>query len=112
MRILRPVLVLMALVSSLLVGSTTASAAGGGDYTCSGGTLQPLNPSIIPPGNYHSLTVTGKCLIPGGTVNVASNVVRREGAVLVVNVPAGGGMPEDDATLNVRGSVFVGSMPR
>jgi hypothetical protein len=109
MRRLRPVVVLIALVSSLLVGGTTASAAGGGDYTCSGGTLQPLNPSIIPPGNYRSLTVTGKCLIPGGTVNVRGNVAVQRSAVLVVNVPAGGGMPEDDATLHVRGNLFVGN---
>ena len=108
MRIIRPVLVLLALVSSLLLGGTTASAAGGGDFTCSGGTLKPLNPSIIPPGDYNSITVTGKCLIPGGTVNVTTNVSITKGAVLVVNIPGGPGNPEDDATLNVGGNVFAG----
>jgi hypothetical protein len=108
MRIVRPVLVVLVLLSSLLVGSTSVSAAGGGNYTCSGGTLKPLNPSIIPPGNYSSITVTGKCLIPGGTVNVSGGVSVVPGAVLVVNIPGGPGMPEDDATLNVGGNVFIG----
>lgn len=108
MRILRAVLVLLALVSSLLVGATTASAAGGGNYTCSGGTLKPLHPAIIPPGSYASITVTGKCLIPGGTVRVRGSVAIENDAVLVVNVPGGPGMPEDDATLLVRGSVYAG----
>ncbi len=99
----------MAILSSVLVGGTTASAsAAGANYTCSGGTLQPLNPSIIAPGNYKSLTVTGNCFIPGGTTNVRGNVSIHRNAVLVVNAPAGGGMPEDDATLNVGGSVSVG----
>jgi hypothetical protein len=108
MRILRVVLVLVALVSSLLVGATSASASGGGNYTCSGGTLKPLHPAIIPPGTYNSITVTGKCLIPGGTVRVRGNVAIEHGAVLVVNVPGGGGMPEDDATLLVGGNVTAG----
>lgn len=113
MRILRPVLVILALVSSLLVGGTTASASErGGEhegYTCSGGTLSPLNPSIIPAGSYESIRVTGNCLIPGGTVNVREDVSVGRNAVLVVNTPGGpGGPPEDDATLNVRGDVTVG----
>jgi hypothetical protein len=109
MRIFRAVLVLVALVSSLFVGSTTASAAGGGNYTCSGGTLKPLNPSIIPPGNYGSITVTGKCLIPGGTVSVRHNVTIGHDAVLVVNFGGSPGMPEDDATLLVGGNVTAGA---
>jgi hypothetical protein len=113
MRILRPVLVLVALLSSLLVGSTTASAGERGEhgrYTCAGGTLFPLNPSIIPPGRYESIRVTGNCLIPGGEVDVRENVSVGRGAVLVVNLPPtpGGGPPEDDATLIVGGNVSVG----
>jgi hypothetical protein len=111
MRVLRPILVVVALLSSLLVGSATANASPSsahGDYTCSGGTLQPLNPSIIQPGTYRSITVTGNCLIPGGTVTVRGNVTVQKNAVLVVNLPGGPTMPEDDATLNVGGSAFVG----
>ena len=94
MRVLRAVLVLSAMVSSLLVGGTTASAAGSGNYTRSGGTLKPLNPSIIPPGSYASITVTGKCSSPGGTVRVRYNVSIAHDAVLVVNVSAGAECPK------------------
>lgn len=114
MRSIRLLLLSGVALLSLLLSPTLASA-GQGDhgnaFTCSGGSSNPLNPSIIPPGDYKAITVTGVCLIPGGQVNVANNLSVEAGAVLVANIPAsppGQGPPEDDAILNVGGNLTVG----
>lgn len=116
MRPIRPLLVasiaLLSLFGSpLAVGASSEGEHGG--YTCSGGSSAPsFNPSIIPPGSYESVTVTGTCLIPGGKVDVEGNLSVRAGAVLVTNFPGPPpgqqGPPEDDAILNVGGDTFVG----
>lgn len=105
----------LAATVGLLLGAVAASADEGegehGGFTCSGGTLTPLNPSIIPPGTYRSIRVTGVCLIPGGEVDVQRSLTVADGATLVANFPGPPpgqtGPPEGDAILNVGGNVRV-----
>jgi hypothetical protein len=116
MRRPRVLAAVLAATVSLLLGAVAASADEGegehGGFTCSGGTLTPLNPSIIPPGTYRSIRVTGVCLIPGGEVDVQRSLTVADGATLVANFPGPPpgqtGPPEDDAILNVGGNVSVG----
>ncbi|TMC88438.1 MAG: hypothetical protein E6J12_11305 [Chloroflexi bacterium] len=107
MRLMRLLVSLAIAVSSVLAGAVIGSAATSAAYTCSGGTAR--HPSIINPGNYSAIIVTGKCLIPGGTVNVRHDVTIGPGAALIANLGGSpGGPPEDDAILNVGGSMLVG----
>jgi hypothetical protein len=110
MRVVRPLLVgSIALLS--LIGSPLAAGASGshGGLTCSGGSATPnFSPSIIPPGSYESITVTGTCLIPGGTVDVDGKLSVEAGATLIANFPASPQGPEGDAILKVGGNVSVG----
>jgi hypothetical protein len=118
MRIPRILVALMAAFFTLSIGAVGASAAdsqnGENDghhrgLTCSGGSTTPsFNPSIINPGTYSSITVTGICAIPFGTVNVRDDLTIKAGASLLANFPGGGGQPEGDAIVNVKGDVLVG----
>ena len=118
MRSLRLVIASMAALSALLIGPAASADDGqhgtnggnGKPYVCSGGSLSPdFAPSIIPPGNYKSIKVTGICLIPGGVVNVENSVTIGPGAGLVANFGGSpGGPPEDDAILNVGENITVG----
>jgi hypothetical protein len=117
-----PVAVLAAFFS-LFIGAVGASAADSQDgqhghddghhrgLTCSGGSTTPsFSPSIIHPGTYSSITVTGICAIPSGTVKVRGDLTIKSGASLIANFPAGPGgqPPEGDAILNVEDNVHVG----
>jgi hypothetical protein len=107
MSLMRFPIALVVAMSTVLVGAGSGTAATGSVYTCSGGTAN--HPSLINPGTYSAIVVTGTCLIPGGTVNVRNDLSIEQGAVLVANLPASkGGPPEDDAILNVGRNVFVG----
>ena len=107
MSLMRFLVALVVAISSVFVGAATATAATSSVYTCSGGTAK--QPSLIKPGTYSTIVVTGKCLIPGGTVNVRNDLSIGQGAVLVANLPGmPSGPPEDDAILNVGRNVFVG----
>jgi hypothetical protein len=124
MRTPRVLVAVLAAFFSLFIGAVGASAADNQDgqhghddghhrgLTCSGGSATPtsFNPSIINPGTYSSITVTGICVIPFGTVNVQHDLTIKSGATLIANFPAGPGgqPPEGDATLKVKGNVLVG----
>jgi len=105
----RSILALGALLFMLFAGANTAPADASQhrSLTCSGASLQA--PGIIQAGTYHSLTVQGVCVIPGGSVNVDQNVVVNAGGVLVANFPASPGIPEGDAEVTVGGNILVGS---
>src|ERR1017187_6382181 len=51
-----------ALCGALFATSAAANAGVGRDFTCSGGN--------IPAGSYESITVTGVCYMPAGTITV------------------------------------------
>ncbi len=73
----------------------------GKGLTCAGGPIAA--------GTYESITVTGTCLIPSGTVRVRGDVSVKQGAAFLANFPAmGPGQPEGDATLIVVGDLTVG----
>jgi hypothetical protein len=100
---IRALVVLAALSSLVLGGAVPASAAGDDNFTCSG------DFAFIPAGNYGSLTVVGFCLVvPVGTVTVAHDVVVAPGAVLLTNYPPFG-VPPGLANINVGGNVIVES---
>ena len=77
----------------------------GKGLTCSGGPTAPGTP--IAPGTYESITVTGTCFIPSGTVRVRRDASVKPGAVFSANFPPGPGL-EGDATLLVGGDLTVG----
>ena len=114
MRTLRVLAAVLAAFSSLVVSAAAVSAEEEGhnrSLICSGGSL-PANPSLINPGTYSSIKVTGLCLIPGGTVHVRGDISIEPGAALVTNhpgpPPGQAGPPEDDALTTVGGDVRVG----
>jgi hypothetical protein len=78
----------------------------GKGLTCSGSSTAP---GTIAPGTYESITVTGTCLIPSGTVRVRGDVSVKQGAAFLANFPPlGPDQPEGDATLLVGGDLSVG----
>lgn len=100
---IRPFAVVVALLSLVLGGAVPASAAANDNFMCSG------NFTVIPGGNYRSLTVQGFCLVAsGGNVTVTQNVVIAPGAVLLTNYPSFGG-PAGLANVNVGENVIVES---
>jgi len=99
-----------ALSLSMLGGATAAHADDSQHQklTCSGASLQ--FPGVIAPGTYDSITVSGVCLIPGGSVHVDRNLVVTSGSLLLANFPAfGPGLPAGDADVSVGGNVLVGN---
>jgi hypothetical protein len=112
MRNFRMLIAVLMASFGLMLGITGVSADEGegedGGYTCSGGsfTTSPPSPSIIPAGNYKSITVTGQCLILTGTVNVQKSLTIAKGAALITNLSGVPGIP-DDATVNVGRNVNV-----
>ncbi len=116
MRSLRLAIASTAALSALLIGPGASADDGqhghgdGKGYVCSGGSLSPaFAPSVIPAGNYKSITVTGICVTPGGVINVENGVTIAPGAALVANFPGGpDGSPEGDAILNVGENISVG----
>jgi hypothetical protein len=116
MKVFRPLFALVATMSLVLIGASTASAmhtgtvtasAGGpADLTCSG-TI--TSPGVIAAGTYSSLKVAGVCLMPGGNVMVQKNVTVESGAALLANFPAVPALklPEGDANVLVKGNIFV-----
>lgn len=96
-RLLRTMAGGTALACALLIGVGTASAAGPAAHsakawTCTGGDIAP--------GTYTSLTVTGFCAIPQGTVTVRGDLTVANNAALDASSPA--------ANLVVSGHVRVG----
>jgi hypothetical protein len=89
-------MVLSGVAGLLLVGIGTAGARGlathtDGSGTCTGG--------AVAPGTYSSLTISGMCAIPSGTVIVQHNLSIEQNAALDAHF--------DAATLIVRGNVRV-----
>lgn len=110
MAALRSMFAVGALLFTMLGGATTARADDSHhqSLTCSGASLQ--SPGVIAPGTYDSITVSGVCLIPGGSVHVDRNVVVTSSSLLLANFPAlGPGTPEGDADITVGGNVLVGN---
>lgn len=96
MKVLLRLLVGVAALSGVLLGTGTAHAASAragmsSKGTCSGG--------AIAPGTYTSLKVTGFCAIPVGTVRVRGTLTITENAALDASIPTG--------TLIVFGGVSV-----
>ena len=95
---------LLGLMMSPALTATAASAAptdGGGTYTCTGGN--------VPPGTYASITVTGICYTPVGTIVVRGNLTVAPGALLDAVTPGDPpSSPVVPATVLIGGSVFVG----
>lgn len=92
----RTLIGLAAVAGMLLLSIGTASAHGltprdAGRATCSGG--------AVAPGTYSSLTITGVCAVPSGTVTVQGNLVIAQNAGLDAHF--------DAATLVVQGNVHV-----
>jgi hypothetical protein len=79
-------------VAALAVLLMTSSVEAAASQTCSGGTIAA--------GTYSSLTVTGNCSIPSGTVNVQGSLTVGSNAVLDAAVAG--------TTVNVSGSIQVG----
>lgn len=96
-----------ALLSLAIAPVLTASAAsaapvgGGGPYTCTGGT--------IPPGTYASISVTGVCYAPAGTI-VDRGMLSVQPKALLDAVSPGDppSRPVVPATVLVGGNVYVG----
>lgn len=93
---LRRVVVLIAVCSIALFGTATASGAAnphGSSNTCSGGPIAP--------GTYHSLTVTGICLLGPGTYDINGG--------LTIAPNAGLNATNCDAHVTVSGGIQVSS---
>ncbi len=97
MRALSRTFAVAAALCFVLLGTGTASVASATEMssavTCSQG--------AVAPGTYASLTITGSCAIPFGTVNVRGNLIIARNAVLFAASPA--------ATLTVDGNALVHS---
>jgi hypothetical protein len=97
-----------AMIGLTVPTALTASAAsaaptgGGGAYTCTGGNIAP--------GTYRSITVTGICYMPAGTIVVRKNLTVAPGALLDAVTPGDppGKHPVVPATVRIEGNVFVG----
>jgi hypothetical protein len=103
MRAIRFVPVVVLGLSSMLVGAGSAGAAGASSYTCTGGN--------IPSGTYSSVSVTGSCFVPSGTVNVKGNLSVAKNALLDAMAPEGYGGPSPadlPGIVTVGGNVTVG----
>ena len=96
-----------AVLGLMIAPVITASAAlaapvgGGGAYHCTGGNVAP--------GTYRSITITGVCYMPAGTVVVRGNLTVAPGALL--NAVSPGDPPASPvvpATVLIGGNVFVG----
>jgi len=102
-RILPAVLLGVASVLGFLgVGVTSAQAMPNSPSSCSGG--------VIAPGSYGSLTVTGTCFVPQGSVVIHGNLTLAPGSLLDAVSPAppaptGSELPGD---VYVSGNVIVG----
>jgi hypothetical protein len=107
MRIARIVVALVIGVSSAVIGIlglgvTAAQASPNLPFVCSGGTIAP--------GTYASVTVTGTCYVPQGSVVIHGNLTIAPGALLDAVSPAppaptGSALPGD---VSVSGNVIVG----
>lgn len=86
----------------LTASAASASPAGGGyAYVCTGGKIAP--------GSYGSITVTGVCYMPKGTIRVRGNLTVAPGALLDAVTPGDPpGHPVVPATVQIGGNVFVG----
>ncbi len=112
-KVLRPILALMATLSVMLIGVGTVSASPlspktantDKDYTCTG-----HHGGVVPPGVYRSMTIAGVCYMPAGTIVVRGNLTVAPGALLdgaaTLGDPVAG--PVLPATLVVGGNVTVG----
>jgi hypothetical protein len=87
------------LVSAGPVGATSMA------YTCTGS-----GDGIVPPGTYKSMTITGVCYMPAGTITIKTNLTVAPGALLDATSPGDpAANPRQAATVVVRGSVSVGA---
>ncbi|TAN32039.1 hypothetical protein EPN29_09930 [bacterium] len=85
-----------ALAATFMASGVVNAAASFPDATCAGGTVAA--------GTYHSLTITGFCLLNGGNVTVQRNVVIQTGATLLAAF--------DGSNLSVGRDLLVGSNAR
>jgi hypothetical protein len=109
-RVFRPFLGLVAIVSMVLIGAGTVQASSlsakttntSEAYTCTGG--------IVPPGTYSSMLITGVCYMPSGTVVVRGNLKVAAGALLDAAATPGDPVasPVLPATVVVGENVTVG----
>jgi hypothetical protein len=110
MKLLRLIPVMVLGFSGALVGAGAASASpapphnASHSYTCTGS-----NGGVVPPGTYDSVTITGVCSMPAGTIDVRGNLTVAPGALLDA-VTSGDPVanPLVPATLWVGGNVWVG----
>jgi hypothetical protein len=109
----RPVLALFGALAMVLIGAGTVSASPlaakttntSKPYTCTG-----RQGGIVPPGTYRSMTITGVCYMPAGTIVVRGNLTIASGALLDAAATLGdpAASPVLPATVVVGGSVTVG----
>ncbi len=71
--------VLAGCAASAVLAAPVAAAATPSNYVCTGG--NPIDPQLIPPGNYGSVTVTGSCYMEG-TYAIAHGLTVASGAEL------------------------------
>jgi hypothetical protein len=96
---------LLGLVTTPALAATaaTAATAWSGGYTCTGGD--------VPPGYYQSVTIDGLCYMTDGLVTVQGDLVITPGSLLDAGATLGdpaAGTHVVPATVDIRGSVFVG----
>ena len=113
MRVFRPFFALLATLSMVLIGTGTVSASSysasttntSKTYTCTG-----HHGGIVPPGTYRSMTITGVCYMPAGTIVVRGNLTVAPGALLDAAATLGDPVasPVLPATVIVGGNVTVG----
>lgn len=81
--------------------ASAAAAGGGGAYTCTGGDIAP--------GTYWSITVTGVCYMPAGTIVVRGDLTVAPKALLDAVTPGDPpSHPVVPATVLIGGNAFVG----
>jgi hypothetical protein len=79
-------------------GAIAGDASGGGDKTCTGGSIAP--------GVYSNLKITGVCTVDAGSVKVKHNVTVLSGGALVA-LYGGTDKVHVGSNLNVLGNIYV-----
>jgi hypothetical protein len=79
-------------------GASADDASGGGDQTCTGGSIAP--------GNYSNLKITGVCTLDAGSVRVKHDVTALSGGALIAAY-GGTDKMQVGSNLNVLGNVYV-----